>query len=165
MRGGYDNSMFRPLVVEDNGDVHFKGENNQLGNHRGSAEFLNIENPEPGTFYRHEARSRANILARAREGWQVCTDEGRERLGEVANPNLSAAGLDGTIGGGDTVLMKIRHEDYEKLQEEMIAAAQRPLEGQATGDSWLGRDTLTGTKDANGKVIYHKRPTHGLTKE
>jgi len=165
MRGGQDNSIIRPLVLEDNGDVHLYDDDHKVGNHRGTAEFLNVENPEPGYFYRHEAKKRAKVLARSREGWQVCTDEGQERLGEVANPNLSAAGLDSTISGGDTVLMKIRHEDYEKVVERKITAAERPIVAQSTGDAWLSRDQITGTSDADGKVIYHRRSSHGLTKE
>jgi hypothetical protein len=165
MRGGDDNSILRPLVLEEDGRVHLQDDDHKVGNHKGTSEYLNVENPEPGYFYRHEARKRAKILARAREGWTVCDDEGTERLGEVANPNLAAAGLDGTIGGADTVLMKIRHEDYQKVVERQAEAAARPLDAQGSGESWLSRDHLTGTKDADGKVIYHRRSTHGLTKE
>jgi len=156
MRGGGDHEDLRPLTQDGNVDEAV------IGCHRGSFEGLNVRSPSAGFRYRHELRTRAKVATRVREGWEVCTDEMSERLGDMKDPNFAAAGLDGDKSRGDVVLMRIPISVYEEYKRVERERKDRMQQSAADSSEFISRGEPLKEQYGQGRDIYFRRPLHGV---
>lgn len=111
--GGEDSRLYVPLTREGN-----LADSEALGCHRGTYEWMNVTNAQPGYIYYLGRRTEAGLRQAALRGWQVVPPDSPERLGERTDPNFQAAGLDGVQTGGELVLMYMPESRYRVLCEE-----------------------------------------------
>jgi hypothetical protein len=160
MRGGGNRRDIRPIRP----DGRFGDE--ALGIHRGDCESFNVVNAQAGDHYYHGKRKRRSIARLLRIGFRVVTEDDPERLEESRNPDFAAAGLDGNVGFGDTVLMKIPQSVYKRWKERKTREQEDRQRSAAEGHEFLDKGAQLRERFGEGNRDIHVQfPDHRVTRE
>lgn len=118
MQGGLEASLFQPLTHDGHLQVG-EGQQPVYGCHVGPMQHLNVENAQPGYVYFYPNRTPSGVRKAGFQGWKVVGPEDPEHGMAAVDPNMRAAGLDGSHGLHDVVLTKMPESRY-RLHREPI---------------------------------------------
>ena len=151
LTGGGDRHALRPVDHRTN----------QLGNHRGVGEHMNIMNPQTGFNYHFVRNKSSRVRRRMMMGYEIVSGSDPEIWGNEELDAQLARGVDSTLITQDVILMRIPHHKLAERRQEKAELAANALHG-AQSDYLDKGERMRGEfgDAAPQEPLYHRRAWH-----